>query len=195
MENNTPLPPSSGTIKKIDSLVDNLSPRSWLIILLTSGVGFIFFNVWLGILFEETGYPVALITSQMRFSASKLKSDFSVLIDEGTLNDYKLIQYLDLGIMISTAVFFGALTLFSIKRFSHNSDWRKRGYLVALLFPISGLLDAIENVFLLIMLEDPLGFPDWLAYIYSSLALAKLVVFIIGIISLIIVSIAGRRDK
>jgi hypothetical protein len=194
MENNTSSP-SSGTMKKIDSLINNLSTRSWLIILLTSGVGFIFFNVWLGILFEETGYPVALITSQMRFNASKLKSDFSVLLDEGTLNDYKMIQYLDLGIMISTAVFFGALTLFSIKRFDNNSDWRKRGYIVALLFPISGLLDAIENVFLLIMLEDPLGFPDWLAYIYSSLALAKLVVFIIGLISLIIVSIAGRRSK
>ncbi|MHA2273420.1 MAG: hypothetical protein ACXACI_16305, partial [Candidatus Hodarchaeales archaeon] len=163
MENNTSSP-SSGTMKKIDSLINNLSTRSWLIILLTSGVGFIFFNVWLGILFEETGYPVALITSQMRFNASKLKSDFSVLLDEGTLNDYKMIQYLDLGIMISTAVFFGALTLFSIKRFDNNSDWRKRGYIVALLFPISGLLDAIENVFLLIMLEDPLGFPDWLAY-------------------------------
>ncbi len=194
MENNTSSP-SSGTMKKIDSLINNLSTRSWLIILLTSGVGFIFFNVWLGILFEETGYPVALITSQMRFNASKLKSDFSVLLDEGTLNDYKMIQYLDLGIMISTAVFFGALTLFSIKKFDNNSDWRKRGYIVALLFPISGLLDAIENVFLLIMLEDPLGFPDWLAYIYSSLALAKLVVFIIGLISLIIVSIAGRRSK
>lgn len=194
MENNTSSP-SSGTMKKIDSLINNLSSRSWLIILLTSGIGFIFFNVWLGVLFEGTGYPVTLITSQMRFNASKLKSDFSVLIDEGTLNDYKMIQYLDLGIMISTAVFFGALALFSIKGFDNNSDWRKRGYIVALLFPISGLLDAIENVFLLIMLEDPLGFPDWLAYIYSSLALAKLVVFIIGIISLIIVSIAGRRNK
>ncbi|MFQ5976768.1 MAG: hypothetical protein ACE5OZ_01400 [Candidatus Heimdallarchaeota archaeon] len=187
--------PSSGPMNKISSLVDNLSPQSWLIILLTSGVGFIFFNLWLGILFEETGYPVALLTSQMRFNAANLKSDFSVLISEGTLNDYKMIQYLDVGIMVSTAVFFGALTLFSIKGFDKNSDWRKRGYMVALLFPLSGLLDAIENVFLLIMLEDPLGFPDWLAYVYSSLALAKLVVFIIGIISLIIVSIAGRRNK
>ena len=67
--------------------------------------------------------------------------------------------------------------------------------MVAYLFPISGLMDAIENIVILIMLEDPLGFPDWLAYLYSGLALAKLVIFIIGIISLIIVSIAGRRDK
>ncbi|MHA2365394.1 MAG: hypothetical protein ACXAC7_15655 [Candidatus Hodarchaeales archaeon] len=177
------------------NFMQNLSTQRWLIILLTSLFSFIFFNVWLGILFEETGYPVELITSQMRFNASKLKSDFSVLINFGTLNEYKLIQYLDAGIMISTAVFFGALTLFSIKGFKANSIWRKRGYLTAFLFPISGLLDAIENVFLLIMLEDPLGFPDWLAYIYSSLALAKLVVFIIGIVLLIIVSIAGRRDK
>lgn len=181
--------------KKIDSFINNLSTRNWLIILLPSLIGFIFFNIWLGILFEETGYPVPLLTSQMRFNASKLKSDFSVLIDKGTLNDYKLIQYLDVGIMVSTAVFFGALTLFSIRRFNTNSYWRKKGYIVACLFPISGLLDAIENIVLLIMLEAPLGFPDWLAYLYSGLALAKLVVFIIGIISLIIVSIAGRRDK
>ncbi len=181
--------------KRIDILIENLSIRSWLFILLTSLICFIFFNIWLGILFEETGYPVPLLTSQTRFNASKLKSDFSVLLERGTLNDYKLIQYLDVGIMVSTAVFFGALTLYCIKEFEPNSYWRKRGKSVAFLFPISGILDAIENIVLLLMLEDPLGFPDWLAYLYSSLALAKLVIFIIGIVLLIIVSIAGRRKK
>jgi hypothetical protein len=131
----------------------------------------------------------------MRFNGSKLKSDFSVLMKRGTLNDYKLIQYLDVGIMVSTAVFFGTLTLFSIKGFEPNSYWRKKGKSVAFLFPISSILDAIENIILLIMLEDPLGFPDWMAYLYSSLALAKLVLFIIGIVLLLIVSIAGRRSK
>ena len=113
--------------KKIDSFINNLSTQNWVIILLPSLIGFIFFNIWLGILFEETGYPVPLLTSQLRFNASKLKSDFSVLLDSGTLNDYKLIQYLDVGIIISTTIFFGALTLFSIRRFNTNSYWRKKG--------------------------------------------------------------------
>ena len=97
--------------------------------------------------------------------------------------------------MISTAVFFGTLTLFSIKGFEIDSYWQKKGKLVAFLFPISTILDGIENIVLLIMLEDPLGFPNWLAYLYSSLALVKLIVFIIGIVLLIIVSIAGRLNK
>jgi len=176
---------------KLDSFADNFSTKNYIIVLAVSLVGFIFSNVYLGILFEKTGYPVQLIVSQTRFSASMLKSDFSVLIEKGTLGDYILIQYLDVGIMISTAVFFTMLTLFFVRKIKSGSSWRKWGLWAALLFPISSLLDGIENTFLLIMLSNPLQFSDWLAISYSSSALLKLGLFVIGLICLIVIPIAG----
>ncbi len=44
------------------------------------------------------------------------------------------------------------------------------------------------------MLTDPLGFPNWLAIVYSSLAVAKLSAFIIGLILLIKVFISGKKN-
>ncbi|MHA2276408.1 MAG: hypothetical protein ACXAC2_11595 [Candidatus Kariarchaeaceae archaeon] len=81
------------------------------------------------------------------------------------------------------------------RKISHDSPWRKRGFKLALLFPLSSVLDFVENIVLLIMLENPIEFPNWMAYIYSTLALSKLLVFIAGIFSIIVISIAARNDR
>jgi len=175
---------------KLDSFAESLSTMILAIIIVIGFIGFMFFNVWLGILFVETGYPGTLFESQYRFSGPALKSDFSVLISNGTLNDYILIQYLDIGIMVFTAVCFFFLTLAIAKKMKPDSSWRKRGFMSALLFPISSLLDGIENIVLLTMLANPLNFPDGLALVYSSLAVAKFAVFIIGLIFIVVILIA-----
>ena len=177
---------------KLASIANSLSTKQFLIILILSFIGFIFFNIYLGILFEETGYPVQLLVSQTRFDALELKSDFSILIELGTLSDYILIQYLDLGIMVFTTVFFLTLALFITKRVKSVS-WRNRGYMASLFFPISSLLDLIENTFLLIMLKNPLEFADWLAIAYSTSAVVKLCSFLLGLILLVLVPIVGRK--
>lgn len=53
-------------------------------------------------------------------------------------------------------------------------------------------MDAIENAFLLVMLSNPLEFPNWLGIAYSSFASAKLSLFFIGVVWLIITTIAFR---
>ncbi len=186
---------SIGIYEQISNFIDSRSTKSLLITILLSFIAFMHANIWLGILFEETGYPVALLVSQNRFSASGLKSDFAVLVENGTLTDYKTIQYLDLYIMISTAVCFGTIALTMFRKISYDSPWRKRGFKLALLFPLSSLLDFMENIVLLIMLENPLEFPNWMAYVYSVLALSKLLVFIIGILSVVVISILARNDR
>ncbi|MHA2032242.1 MAG: hypothetical protein ACW99A_15680 [Candidatus Kariarchaeaceae archaeon] len=186
---------SEGIYEKVSNYVDNRSTKTLFITILVSFIAFMHANIWLGILFEETGYPVALLVSQNRFSASGLKSDFAVLVENGTLNDYKTIQYLDLYIMVTTAICFGVIALAMFRKISHDSPWRKRGFKMALLFPLSSLLDFTENIVLLIMLEDPLEFPNWMAYVYSGLALSKLLVFIIGILSIVVISILARNDR
>jgi hypothetical protein len=157
-----------GTYERVSNFVDNRSTKSILTTIVISFIAFMHSNIWLGALFEKTGYPVALLVSQNRFSGSGLKSDFAVLVENRTLNDYKLIQYLDLYIMISTAICFGTIALAMSRKISHDSPWRKRGFKLALLFPL---------------------------YIYSTLALSKLLVFIAGIFSIIVISIAARNDR
>lgn len=181
-------------IKKLESFAVSLSVKHFWIILSISFLVFIGSNVHLGILFENTGYPVPLIEGQLRFDASSLMQDFAVLIKNGTLNDYRIIQYLDISIMISTAVFFGLLTLFIFRKNKHKF-WRAFGISLCLLFPLSGMLDFIENIWLLIMLENPAEIPNWLAITYSSFALMKLVTFAIGLIGILFVFLLSRMHK
>ncbi|MHA2277962.1 MAG: hypothetical protein ACXAC2_19450 [Candidatus Kariarchaeaceae archaeon] len=186
---------SMGTYERVSNFVDSRSTKTMIGTILLSFIAFMHANIWLGILFEKTGYPVPLLESQNRFSASGLKSDFAVLVENGTLNDYKIIQYLDLYIMITTAICFGTIALAMSRKISHDSPWRKRGFKLALLFPLSSVLDFVENIVLLIMLENPVEFPNWMAYLYSALALSKLMVFIVGILSVVVISVLARNDR
>jgi len=157
-------------------------------LLIISLTAFIFFNVYLGIMYENTGYPVPLIEGQTRFSAELLKSDFSVLIDKNTLSDYILIQYLDLGIMISTAVFFTMLSLYLSRRI-RVTKWKRKLIAISLLFPLSSFFDLAENIFLLTMVYNPEEFSSWLAICYSSSAVLKLSAFFIGLISIVVIHV------
>jgi len=177
--------------KKLESFAASLSVKQIWIILAISFVAFMASNVYLGILFENTGYPVPLIEGQLRFNESSLKQDFLVLIKNGTIEDYGTIQYLDLSIMLSTAIFFGFLALFIFRK-NKSKFWRTNGIALSLLFPLSGLLDFIENIWLLIMLENPNEFAGWLAFVYSSFALMKLIVFAVGLFGILIVFILSK---
>lgn len=180
--------------KRIDLIATSLSTKKYWIILAISLVVFIGSNLYLGILFENTGYPVSLIEGQLRFDESLLKQDFLVLIKEGTMQKYKTIQYLDISIMLSTAIFFGLLTLFIFKN-NKNKFWRTIGLTLSLLFPLSGLLDLTENIWLLNMLENPTDFAGWKAIMYSSFALMKLITFAVGLAGILIVSLLSKLTR
>jgi len=172
--------------RKLELFAANLSIKKYWIILTLSFIAFIGSNVYLGVLFDNTGYPVHLIEGQLRFDELLLKQDFSVLLKNGTLGDYKIIQYLDISIMISTAIFFGMLTLFIFRK-NKVKYLQLFGITLSLLFPLSGLLDLIENIWLLIMLDKPTDFSSWLAFVYSSFALLKLIVFGVGLLGIPVV--------
>ena len=177
--------------KKLESFATGLSTKKYWIVLGLSFVVFLGSNVYLGMLFENTGYPVPLIEGQLRFDASLLRQDFSVLNNNGTLEDYKTIQYLDLSIMLSTAIFFGMLSLFLFRK-KKVKFWRLFGISLSLLFPLSGLLDFVENMWLLNMLNNPVEFPSWIAIAYSSFALMKLAVFAVGLIGILVASLWSK---
>ena len=178
-------------IEKFENFAKNFPKGKFISIIIISFIAFIFFNVYLGILYENTGYPVPLIEGQTRFNPQLLKSDFLVLIKNNTIKDYILIQYLDIGIMISTAVFFTMLA-FVIFRQLKSPSWRKKGFITSMLFPLSSILDFIENFFLLTMVYNPIDFQNWLAYAYSGSAVLKLLAFLIGVLSLIVIPIFSK---
>jgi len=140
-------------------------------------------------LFSKSEYPVPLFESQTTFSGPDLKSHYAVLLDQGTMDAYRMIQYLDYGLMFFSGLFFFTLFL-TIARKHKDDSWRRFGFLGAFLFPAGAGMDAIENIFLLVILSNPLEFPDWLAIAYSSFASAKWILFPIGSIWLILSVIA-----
>jgi len=182
------------SVKNIQNFAENYPKGKFITVLTVSFIVFIFFNVYLGVLYENTGYPVPLLEGQTRFNAELLRSDFSVLIDSNTLGDYILIQYLDIGIMISTAIFFTMLALY-ISRKLKSFKWKRKAIIFSALFPVSSLFDLTENAFLLIMVYNPENFSDWLAVSYSSSAVLKLLSFIIGLLSLVLIPIISKLSN
>lgn len=176
------------SLKNIEIFAEQYPKYKFISVLILSFIAFIFFNVYLGNLYENTGYPVPLLEGQTRFNAELLKSDFSALIRKNTLSDYILIQYLDLGIMLSTAIFFTMLSLY-ISRKLNTAKWKRKIIVFSLFFPVSSILDFIENIFLLKMAYNPIEFSSWLAICYSGSAVLKLGSFFIGVLSIIVIPI------
>ena len=181
------------SLRKIEIFAEQYPKGKFILALVFSFIAFIFFNIYLGIMYENTGYPVPLIEGQTRFSAELLKSDFSALIDKNTLSDYILIQYLDAGIMISTAVFFTLLSLY-LSRQIRITKWKRKLIAISILFPLSSFFDLAENIFLLQMVYNPEEFPTWLAILYSSSAVLKLFAFFIGLLSIVVIHILYKLN-
>ena len=114
------------------------------------------------------------------FSGPELKSHYAILLDQGTMDTFIRTQYLDYGLMISTGLFFFMMAVVVARPHQVNSFWRRFGFITALILVASSLMDVMENAILLIMLSNPLEFPDGLAIVYSSFATAKVSLVSIG---------------
>ncbi len=122
------------------------------------------------------------------FSGEVLKSHYSVLIEQGNLNKFILVQYLDFGLMLTTGIFFFTLAVFVAGKHESTSFFRNFGFIAALVLAISPVMDFFENTVLLIMLSNPLDFPEWMAIVYSSFATAKVGFVTVGLLFVIVSS-------
>jgi hypothetical protein len=180
-------------MKKIEFFGNWPSPAKTRVLFIVSLILVIFFNDIFGVVgmqFRQVEYPVPLPLAWFSFSGPELKSHYALLLDQGTMDAYLRLQYLDYGYMVSTGLLFFTLAVIVARKHKVGSFWRRFGFVGALIIPASASMDAIENVFLLVMLSSPLEFPDWLAIPYSSFASAKLALFILGILWLILIAIA-----
>jgi hypothetical protein len=173
----------------IDQLTETVLSRfsTWAlgIACIVSLVLAIYFNVVAGQEFFRSGYPVSLFESQLAFSGPVIKEYHQVLLSLDTMDIYLNVQYLDYALMFFTGLFFFIAALLIARAHQANSFWRRVGLVGALITPAATLTDAIENIFLLMMLSAPLSFPDWLAIAYSLSAFVKLVLFVVGLLWLI----------
>ena len=122
-------------------------------------------------LLQMSGYAGTMDDTQLGFNAEIIKSYFSLMnpTDLGLFITANLADYL--FILFYGIFFFSAARLIS---WNYKSGFPKRiGLSLAWVGVIAAVLDGIENVFLLLMTADPVGFAGWLAIAHSSFALAK----------------------
>ncbi len=122
-------------------------------------------------LLQMSGYAGTMEDTQLGFNAEVIRNYFSLMTssDMGLFIAANLADYL---FMLSYGLFFfSAARLIS---WNYKRDLPNRiGFSLAWVGVIAAVLDGIENVFLLSMAADPVGFAGWLAFAHSSFAFAK----------------------
>lgn len=123
------------------------------------------------VLLQMSGYAGTTEDTQLGFNAEIIRNYFS-LMTPTELGLFITANFVDYLFMLFYGLFFfsaGRLISWNYKR----GLPRRIGLSLAWVGVIAAVLDGIENVFLLSMAADPVGFAGWLAIAHSSFALAK----------------------
>ncbi|MFX1251798.1 MAG: hypothetical protein ACFFCZ_09340 [Promethearchaeota archaeon] len=112
---------------------------------------------------------------QLGFNAEYIRSVFSLMSNE-ELSIFILGNLFDYVFMIAygTLIFSSALLL--TRKLREGSIWNQIGFFIAIAGIIASCCDAMENIFLLLMVSNPVNFPSWLAIPHSSFALVKFII-------------------
>jgi hypothetical protein len=98
----------------------------------------------------------------------------------GTLDQFVLVQALDVTIIVGTLLVFTALTLLATRHQNTGAWIRRLGRLTTIAFVLAPTMDASENVSMLALIAFRHRHPDWLNFLQSSCTLGKTVFFIAG---------------
>lgn len=123
-------------------------------------------------LIQMSGFAGTLDDTQFGFNAETIRNYFSLMstTDLGIFITANLADYLFM--LCYGLFFFNAARLISL---NYKDGFPKKiGFLLAWVGVVAAILDGIENVFLLSMAADPVGFAAWLAIAHSSFAVAKM---------------------
>ena len=137
-------------------------------------VSFIFMMVAATIvitLLQMSGYAGTMEDTQLGFNAEVIRNYFS-LMSGADLNLFITANLADYLFMLCYGLFFFSAARLISWNYKKGLP-RSIGLSLAWVGVIAAVLDGIENVFLLSMTADPVGFATWLAIAHSSFALAK----------------------
>ena len=132
------------------------------------------------ILLELSGYPGTLDDTQLGFSAEIIKGHFAMMKSEDILF-FILGNLLDYAFIIAYGCFFYSSARYLSWNYQQGSLLLKVGKMIAWIGVFSAICDAVENVFLLSMTTNPVGFPNWLAIAHSTFALLKFILMYLTI--------------
>ncbi|TFG14213.1 MAG: hypothetical protein EU535_03740 [Promethearchaeota archaeon] len=158
----------------LEKLSDKPSPRNTKILLICSLILYIIVAPILNYYFTISNYPVSFFESQLSFSGATIKSHLRTMTSS-EIDLYRTAQIIDYLYMLAYGTFWFSLSLYISRKFDAVTAWRKTGYISAIFGVIAACCDATENVFILLMLTDPRGFPDLWAISHSFFALVKFI--------------------
>ena len=142
------------------------------------------------VLLQMSGYAGTMEDTQLGFNAEIIKSYFSLMnpTDLGLFITANLADYL--FILFYGIFFFSAARLIS---WNYKIGLPQRiGLSLAWVGVIAAGLDGIENVFLLLMTADPVGFAGWLAIAHSSFALTKFLFMYVAMAWMVVGFVVNR---
>jgi hypothetical protein len=131
--------------------------------------------------FARVHYPGAGFGGvPLSFDLQRKYEALDTLERNGTLDQFVLVQALDVTIIVGTLLVFTALTLLATRRRNAGARVRELGRLTTAAFVLAPTMDAIENVSMLALIAFRDRHPDWLNVLQSSSTLGKTVFFIAG---------------
>lgn len=139
---------------------------------------------WLNASHTASQFPVPYHVAQLSFDAQQLRGWYAFLIERGTLDRYWQTQYIDFAFIATVLVLHVSVLLLASRLFAPGSSGRRWMVGAAVLSAVAPMADAVENLVSFLMLADAAGFPDVLAWIYSSLAAVKFAFFTFAYLAL-----------
>ncbi len=126
------------------------------------------------LLLELSGYPGTLNDTQLGFNAEIIRAHFAIMKSEG-ITFFILANLMDFVFMIAYGCFFYSSARYLSWNYQQGSLPSKIGNMIAWIGVLSAICDAVENIFLLSMTANPVGFPTWIAFAHSTFALFKFI--------------------
>ncbi|MFW9827722.1 MAG: hypothetical protein ACFFEY_09025 [Candidatus Thorarchaeota archaeon] len=138
-----------------------------------------------------SGFPAQIFSSQLSFNGDLMKSYYAIT-DIGL---YRITVLLDYIFMVGYGAILFSLSILVARRFRKTSILRQISFIIAICGAIAACCDGIENVFILAMLSDPTGFPNYWALLHSVFALIKWILLFTGIAWVLIIGIFSLIRK
>lgn len=175
--------------------ISKLHPLIHFILAVGSFLGFRWIQTRLDASYAASKHPVDYLTGQTGFDAEKIKGYYAAMSDFGTLDIYWITQIIDFGFILAMLCM-GLFVCTFISRLGRYASWsRFCGLLAGVSIALGAISDAIENLWSFVMLADPQGFSNWLAFPYSGFAVLKFALITLGmglLIATIILAMVGR---
>ena len=177
----------------LEKLDDWPSPERTKRALIFSLILIIVINILMAIFLAQSGSTTNMVESELSFDGFKMKMEYLPMVIMGGIGAYSIVQILDYGFMVGYGTLIFCLALIIGRKFEPNTNYRKSGYIFAVLGIIAAFLDVGENAFILLTLTDPLFFPNWWTVVHSWFSLPKWIIIFAAIIWAIITVIKIKK--